>query len=136
MHLPHFFRRDHFILGCMHNGILYIKNGNCIAFDSMKRMGYDSSLAISKHNNLFKHARAVKLSLFAPLRKNFLLSPLFTVVCSTPLNQEEVVHFHEFCKLMGGVKITISLVSSVKDFLDKPNMKLVKVNYIQPTILV
>ncbi|MDB5272986.1 MAG: hypothetical protein JWO58_1353 [Chitinophagaceae bacterium] len=124
-----FFKRDHFILGYERNDILYIKNGKGIAFDSLKRLGYDSSKAIDQNNNLLTHAAKIKVVLFMPMRRNRWLSPLFTLVSALPLTKEEVSHLYRFCELMGGTKITISHVSSVKAFLEKPSLKLVRINY-------
>ena len=124
-----FFKRDHFILGYERNDILYIKNGKEMAFDNLKRLGYDSSSAISLNNNLLTRAPQIKVILFMPMRKNRWLSPLFTLVSALPLAPEEVSHLYRFCQLMGGTKITISHVSSVKDFLDQPSLKLVRKNY-------
>jgi len=123
------FKRDHFILGYASNGILYIKNGNAVSFDSLRRLGYDSSKAIDRHNNLLDHAQKIKVSLFMPMRNNIWRAPLFTVVSASPLNQEEVSHLHRFCQLMGGINITVSYVSSIKAFLEKPSLKLVRKNY-------
>ncbi len=123
------FKRDHFILGYANNNILYIKNGHDISFDNLRRLGYDSSKAIDGNNNLLGHVQKIKVSLFMPMRKNLWLAPFFTVVSATPLNQEEVSHLYRFCKLMGGVNITVSHVSSIKDFLDQPSLKLIRKNY-------
>jgi hypothetical protein len=125
-----FFKRDHFILGYANNDILYIKNGDVMSFDNLRRLGYDSSKAIDQYNNLFDHAQKIKVSHFMPLRKNLWLAPWFTVVSAAPLEQEEVSHLYRFCQLMGGVEITISHVSSVKDFLEQPSLKLVRRNYV------
>ncbi|MDB5257712.1 MAG: hypothetical protein JWM14_2407 [Chitinophagaceae bacterium] len=124
------FKRDHFILGYTNNGILYIKNGDVMSFDNLKRLGYDSTKAIDQSNNLFDHARNIKVSIFMPLRKNLWLSPWFTVVSASPLQQEEVTHLYRFCQLMGGIEITISHVSCVKTFLEQPSIKLVRKNYV------
>jgi len=124
------FKRDHFILGYTANGILYIKNGDAMSFDDLKRLGYDSSKAIDKHNNLLAHAQKIKTAYFMPLRKNLWLAPWFTLVSASPLQQEEISHLHRFCQLMGGTEITISHVSSVKAFLEQPSLKLVRENYV------
>lgn len=124
-----FFKRDHFILGYEANGILYIKNGNATSFNDLKKLGYDYSKAIDGNNNLFEQAHKIELLHFIPLRKNLWLSPLFTVVCAFPLCREEVNHLFRFCQLMGGIRTTISYVSSVHDFLEKPSFKLVVKNY-------
>ncbi len=100
-----------------------------MSFDNLKRLGYDSSKAIDRYNNLFEHAQKTKVTLFMPLRKNLWLSPWFTVVSSSPLSQQEVSHLCSFCQRMGGIEITISHVSSVQDFLNKPSLKLVQQNY-------
>lgn len=123
------FKRDHFILGYATNGILYIKNGDAMSFDDLKRLGYDSSKVIDEHNNLFNPAKNIKVAYFMPLRKNLWLAPWVTLVSATPLKQEEVSHLYRFCQLMGGTKITISYVSSVPSFLDQPSLKLVRQNY-------
>lgn len=123
------FKRDHFILGYANNGILYIKNGQDISFDKLNRLGYDSSKAIDSNNNLLEHVEKIKVSLFMPMRRNLWLAPLFTVVSASPLNQEEVSHLYRFCKLMGGVNITVSHVSSIKEFLEQPSLKLIRQNY-------
>lgn len=123
------FKRDHFIVGYANNGILYIKNGHDISFDILSRLGYDSSKAIDQDNNLLEHAQKIKVSLFMPMRKNLWLAPLFTVVSASPLSKEEVSHLYRFCKLLGGVNITVSHVSSIKDFLEQPSLKLVRQNY-------
>jgi hypothetical protein len=124
------FKRDHFILGYVNNGILYIKNGNNTSFDDLKRLGYDASKAIDASNNLFEHAHKIKMTLFTPLRKNVWRAPQFTVVTDSPLLPEEVSHLYRFCELMGGVNITVSEVSSLKAFLNEPSMKLIRKNYI------
>jgi hypothetical protein len=122
------FKRDHFIVGYT-NGILYIKNGRDISFDTLTRLGYDSSKAIDGSNNLLEDVQKIKVSLFMPMRKNLWLAPLFTVVSASPLNPNEVAHLYRFCKLLGGVNITVSHVSSIKDFLDQPSLKLIRQNY-------
>ena len=123
------FRRDHFILGYAANGILYIKNGKSISFDDLKRLGYDCTKAIDRQNNLFQQVDKVKVMYFMPLRKNLWLAPLFTVVSDSPLNTKEVDHLYRFCQLMGGIKTTVSYVSSVPAFIEKPTIKLVLKNY-------
>jgi len=123
------FKRDHFILGYTANGILYIKNGNITSFDSLKSLGYDRSKAIDRHNNLFEQAPIIKVTHFTPLRKNLFRAPMFTVVCDSPLAGEEVEHLFIFCHLMGGVNTTISHVTSVSSFIEKPNVRLVIKNY-------
>ncbi|HSZ73022.1 MAG TPA: hypothetical protein VK750_10130 [Cytophagaceae bacterium] len=123
------FKRDHFFLGYEYDDILYIKNGKSIAFDNMKRFGYDSSKVIDRHNNLLVNAPKIKTILFMPLRENVWLAPSFTVVCALPLHRDQVSHLYRFCKLMGGTNITISHVSSVKSFLEKPSLKLIRKNY-------
>jgi len=119
------FKRDHFILGYTANGILYIKNGDAMSFDDLRRLGYDSSKAIDEYN-----AKKLKVTHFMPLRKNLWLAPWFTLVSAAPLQQEEVSHLYRFCQLMGGIEITISHVSSVKAFLEQPSLKLVRENYV------
>jgi hypothetical protein len=123
------FKRDHFILGYAANGILYIKNGKNISFDNLKRLGYDSTKAIDQHNNLFEQAYKIKVTHFTPLRENLWRSPLLTFVSASPLNAEEISHWYRFCELLGGINITISHVSSIQAFLDKPSLKLVRQNY-------
>lgn len=123
------FKRDHFILGYADNGILYIKNGKDISFDDLKRLGYDSTKVIDRYNNLLVHAHKIKITHFMPLRKNLWCSPLLTVVSASPLNAAEVSHLYRFCKLIGGINITISYVSSLQAFLEKPSLRLVKQNY-------
>ena len=123
------FKRDHFILAYANNGILYIKNGPDISFDNLIRLGYDSSKAIDGSNNLLKHVQKIKVSHFMPMRRNLWLAPFFTVVTASPLSQEEVSHLYRFCQLLGGVNITVSHVSSIKDFLDQPSLKLIRKNY-------
>lgn len=123
------FKRDHFILGYAANGILYIKNGKSISFDDLKRLGYDCTKAIDRHNNLLHQIDKVKVTHFMPLRKNLWRSPLFTVVSDSPLDAEEVDHLYRFCQLLGGIKTTVSYVSSVPAFIEKPTIKLVLKNY-------
>ena len=123
------FKRDHFILGFAENNILYIKNGKEIVFDSLHRLGYDASRTIDRNNNLFVHHQKTKVSLFMPMRTNKWLSPMFTMVSAIPLNEEQVRHFYRFCELMGGTKITISQVSSVKNFLENPSLRWIKKHY-------
>ena len=124
------FKRDHFILGYESNGILFIKNGQNIAFDTLKRFGYDPFQAIDQTNTLFPHAEKIKAMLFMPMRKNIWRSPFFTIVCAHPLSQEHATHLYRFCELIGGINITVSYVSSVKAFLEKPSLKLVRENYV------
>ncbi|MBC7486465.1 MAG: hypothetical protein H7282_06915 [Cytophagaceae bacterium] len=124
------FKRDHFILGYTANGILYIKNGDAMSFDDLRSLGYDFSKDIGKYNNLLDQARKIKVAYFMPLRKNLWLAPWFTLVSASPLQKEEVAHLYRFCELMGGVEITVSYVSSVKAFLEKPSLKLVRKNYV------
>lgn len=122
--------KDHLLIGYDHDNIILIRHQNDWGFDFLPRLGYDSKKGISNANVLKRFANKTKRELLDPLRKNRWSKPKITLACSMPLKKSDVILLHQFCKLIGGVEISILRVYSMIDFLKNPHYRMIETNYL------
>jgi hypothetical protein len=122
-------QKDHFLIGYDEDNVVFIRYNNQWSYDYLPRLGYDVNQDVTASNNLTAQASKNKSELLHSVSNKFWKKPSITVVTSKVLSQAEVIHWYQFCKMVGGIETAVLNVSSVIHFMQTPHYKFIRTHY-------